>query len=133
MHARRVAVTALSFAAWLLLVPRPAGAAEQRVDPRLAELDRGPARIDISAYPRLQRENYLIFADKCSRCHSLARPINAPYVLPEDWERYVKKMMRKPGSGLDPKSAKRVYEFLTFDASVRKKALLEKKRGAAKP
>ena len=73
------------------------------------------------------QEAYKVFASKCSKCHTLARPINSPYAIPEEWERYIKMMMRKPGSGIDPKSAKTIYEFLKYDSQVRKKKLYERK------
>lgn len=89
--------------------------------------DKGYARIDVSKYPKGMQEAYKVFASKCSKCHTLARPINSPYVIPEEWERYIKMMMRKPGSGIDPKSAKTIYEFLKYDSRVRKKGLYERK------
>ena len=89
--------------------------------------DKGPTMIDVSKYPKVMQEAYKVFASKCSKCHTLARPINSPYTIPEEWERYVKMMMRKPGSGIDPKSAKTIYEFLKYDSQVRKKGLYERK------
>ncbi|MBI3582944.1 MAG: photosystem P840 reaction-center cytochrome c-551 [Nitrospinae bacterium] len=89
--------------------------------------DKGSDKIDVSKYPRVMQEAYKVFASKCSKCHTLARPINSPYAIPEEWERYIKMMMRKPGSGIDPKSAKTIYEFLKYDSQVRKKGLYERK------
>lgn len=89
--------------------------------------DKGSAGIDVSKYPRGMQEAYKVFASKCSKCHTLSRPINSPYAIPEEWERYIKMMMRKPGSGIDPKSAKTIYEFLKYDSQVRKKELYERK------
>jgi hypothetical protein len=89
--------------------------------------DKGPETIDVSKYPAEQQTNYKAFAVKCSRCHTLARPINAPYALPEEWEAYVKKMQKKKRSGLDPGSAKKIIEFLKYDSSLRKKDLINKK------
>lgn len=89
--------------------------------------DKGSDRIDVSKYPKEMQEAYKVFASKCSKCHTLSRPINSPYVMPEEWERYIKMMMRKPGSGIDPKSAKTIYEFLKYDSQIRKKGLYERK------
>jgi len=89
--------------------------------------DKGPDKIDVSKYPKEQQENYKVFAKKCSKCHTLARPINAPLALPEEWEAYVNKMVKKKRSGVDGKSAKKIIDFLTYDSSVRKKDLVEKK------
>lgn len=90
--------------------------------------DKGPSLIDISGYPKDMQDIYNnVFTKKCSKCHTIARPINAPYALPDEWNRYIKKMMKKPGSGITPQVAKQVASFLIYDSSVRKKDLLEKK------
>ncbi len=96
----------------------------------------GPRTIDVSNYPPEQQANYLVFAAKCSKCHSLARPINAQYALPEEWTAYVDKMAKKKGSGLMGDSAEmkktreQILSFLIYDSSVRKKALIERKTAA---
>lgn len=90
--------------------------------------DDGPDTIAVSTYPVEQQGNYKIFARKCSKCHTLARAINSPYALPEEWDAYVKKMQKKKRSGLDAKSAKKIIAFLEFDSAVRKKDLIEKKK-----
>lgn len=91
------------------------------------ELEKGPKTIDVSKYPKGMQENYKIFEKACSKCHNLARPINSTYALPDEWERYIKRMKRKPGSGIGSKEAKAIYEFLVYDSQVRKKELYEKK------
>lgn len=95
---------------------------------RLAQFDAGPETIDVSSYPAEMQENYKVFTVRCAKCHSLSRPINSDYALPDEWSRYVKRMMRKPGSGISPKEGKRIYEFLAYDSSVRKKDLIAKKQ-----
>jgi hypothetical protein len=35
--------------------------------------------------------------------------------------------MHKPGSGIDAGDGKKIYEFLVYDSSVRKKAMLDDK------
>ncbi len=40
-------------------------------------------------------------------------------------------MMHKPGSGISPGQAKKIYEFLAYDSSVRKKALFDEKYSKA--
>ncbi|OGS04726.1 MAG: hypothetical protein A3G41_00340 [Elusimicrobia bacterium RIFCSPLOWO2_12_FULL_59_9] len=87
--------------------------------------DGGPDSIDVSNYPQEQQANYKTFAKKCSKCHTLARPINAPYGA-QEWEPYVGKMRKKKRSGLDAKSAGKIIEFLKYDSSVRKKELIKK-------
>ena len=67
--------------------------------------DKGPAKIDVSSYPADQQKGYKVFADKCSKCHTIARPINTTMTQPE-WERYVKRMMHKPNSGISDSQGK---------------------------
>ena len=98
---------------------------------RIEAFEKGPAMIDISKYPAALKDNYDLFSQKCTQCHKLSRPVNCDYVLPDEWSRYVKRMMRKPGSGISSGEAKQIYEFLVFDSSVRKKALLDEKLGKA--
>src|SRR3990172_9822175 len=54
--------------------------------------DLGAAEIDISSYPKKQQDGYAVFARTCSQCHTLARPINAPFAVRKDWERYIQRM-----------------------------------------
>jgi hypothetical protein len=84
------------------------------------EWDTGPTEIDVSSYPEKMQNLYEFFKGKCSQCHTIARPINAPYVG-EEWKIYLRKMMRKPGRKISPLDAKKIYEFLVFDSKVRKK------------
>ncbi len=92
---------------------------------QLALFDSGPSSIDVAAYPAGIQKNYAVFREKCTLCHTLARPINCTFVLPDEWSRYIKRMMHKPGSMISPGQAKKIYEFLAFDSSVRKKALFD--------
>jgi hypothetical protein len=81
--------------------------------------DKGPDKINVSSYPADQQKNYKVFADKCSKCHTIARPINTTMTKPE-WERYVKRMMHKPNSGINDNQGKTIYEFLAYDQDTRK-------------
>jgi hypothetical protein len=98
-------------AAFLILMPCAMAAASD-----FKELDKGPNTIDVSKYPEKMRAAYVIFAKKCSKCHTLARPINAQVSPPTWWKRYIRKMMRKPGSGINKASGKTIYKFLVFHA-----------------
>jgi hypothetical protein len=100
---------------------------------RIEKFEKGPATIDVSKYPQGIKDNYDLFSQKCTQCHKLSRPVNCDYALPDEWSRYVKRMMRKPGSGISTSEAKSIYEFLVYDSSVRKKALLDEKLAAATP
>ena len=94
---------------------------------RLEKYEQGPATVDVSKYPQAIQDDYEVFSQKCAQCHKLSRPINSDYALPDEWSRYVKRMMHKPGSGIDSSDGKKIYEFLVYDSSVRKKAMLDEK------
>ena len=81
--------------------------------------DKGPDKIDVSAYPAAQQANYKLFAGKCSKCHTIARPLNTMMTKLE-WERYVKRMMHKPNSGISDSQGKTIYDFLAYDQDSRK-------------
>jgi hypothetical protein len=91
-----------------------------RAVPKTYPADKGPNFIDVTAYSAKMQEAYELFTNKCSRCHTVARPINSTF-MPEEWRKYVYKMMRKPGSGLTPKTAEEIIRFLIYDAQHREK------------
>ena len=92
----------------LLLAPPAFGA-----DPR----DRGPDSIDVSSYPQKYQDIYNnVFTVRCSKCHSLARAINAR-LKTDEWVLYVKKMKRRPGSGISEANAEKIVEFLKYYSS----------------
>ena len=102
-------------------------AQEQPLDPRIAAYDKGPAKIDVSKYPADMQSGYKLFVTRCAKCHTAARAINCDFALDDEWERYVKRMMRKPGSGISPADGKKIFEFVAYDSKIRKKALYERK------
>ena len=129
-----IAVLGLAIAAAAALVAR---AADEPLDAetkaRIERFEKGPATIDVSKYPDGIKENYEVFSTKCSQCHKLSRPINSDYAVPEDWSRYIKRMMRKPGSGISAGDGKKIFDFLAYDSSVRKKKILDEKLAKATP
>ena len=98
---------------------------------RVERFEKGPATIDVSKYPQGVQENYEVFSQKCTQCHKLSRPINSDYALPDEWSRYIKRMMHKPGSGIGNAEGKKIYEFLVYDSSIRKKAMVDEKLAKA--
>jgi len=112
-------------------------AADAQLDPetktRVERFEKGAATVDVSKYPQGIQDNYEMFTQKCSQCHKLSRPINSDYALPDEWSRYIKRMMNKPGSGISSADGKKIYEFLTYDSSVRKKAMVDEKLAKATP
>lgn len=100
---------------------------------RVERFEKGPAKVDVSKYPQAIQDDYEVFTEKCSQCHKLSRPINSDYALPAEWERYVKRMMHKPGSGIGSSDGKKIFDFLVYDSSVRKKAMVDEKLAKATP
>jgi cytochrome c5 len=129
-----IAVLGLTIAAATALVAR---AADEPLDAetkaRVERFEKGPATVNVSKYPDGIKENYEVFSAKCSQCHKLSRPINSDYAVPEDWSRYIKRMMRKPGSGISTGDGKKIFDFLAYDSSVRKKKMLDEKLAKATP
>jgi hypothetical protein len=100
------------------------GAAQSATDEdefRVFDADLGQAWIDVSGYPEQQQQAYARFAQRCSKCHTLARPINSS-LEPDQWVAYVNRMSRKPGSGISPKDVQVIQEFLIFDSEQRERA-----------
>ena len=89
--------------------------------PTTYSADKGPNFIDVTTYPPKMQEAYELFTRKCSRCHTVARPINSTFNA-EEWRKYVYKMMRKPGSGLTLKTTEEIIEFLIYDSENREKS-----------
>jgi cytochrome c5 len=125
-------VLGLAIAASAALIAR---AADEPLDAetkaRVERFEKGPTTVDVSKYPDGIKENYEVFSAKCSQCHKLSRPINSDYAVPEDWSRYIKRMMRKPGSGISAGDGKKIFDFLAYDSSVRKKKMLDEKLAKA--
>lgn len=129
--------TTLAMASIVLAAAQPCQAADEPLDAatkaRIEQFEKGPATIDVSKYPAPIKEDYDLFREKCSQCHKLSRPVNSDYVLPDEWSRYVKRMMYKPGSNISSSEAKKLYDFLVYDSAVRKKAKLDAKLATLTP
>ena len=82
---------------------------QEKPDPR----DLGPDKVDVSGYPAPQQKQYDVYASKCSKCHPLARSVNARFNSTE-WKRYMKRMIRRPNSGINEEQAAQIYEFLKY-------------------
>ncbi|MFI5360441.1 MAG: hypothetical protein ACHQ49_00605 [Elusimicrobiota bacterium] len=125
----KVIIAALAFAAFAA-AGTPARAEDDATSDKsdkVFEADKGVDSIDVSKYPKEQQDNYKVFAEKCSKCHTLARPINSNYALPEEWTAYVNRMRHKKRSGIDDDAQKTITDFLIYDSSVRKKDIIAQK------
>jgi len=81
--------------------------------------DKGPDKINVAAYGETFQKTYGMFRQKCSKCHTIARPLNTTMTRSE-WERYVKRMMHKPNSEINQAQGKEIFEFLLYDEAERK-------------
>jgi hypothetical protein len=114
----------------LLFATETAAQQEQEsdeVDARVLAYDKGPQKIDVSKYPKDMQARYRLFMTKCGKCHTPARAINSEFVLEDEWERYVKRMMRKAGSFITSDDGKEIYEFVVYDSRIRKKDLYDRR------
>ena len=85
--------------------------------------------IDVSNYPKDIQDAYAVFAVRCSRCHTLARPLNARIHDAQHWQRYVTRMRRNPSSGINATNADIILRFLLYYMHERDSA----EQGAAEP
>lgn len=74
---------------------------------------RGPG-YDASQLPPALREDYALFSQRCSKCHSLARPLGSGIDDDRFWKRYVEQMRLKPGSGISVADEQPILRFLHF-------------------
>jgi len=86
--------------------------------------DLGPDTIDVSGYPAQQRYNYTVYSQVCSRCHTLARSINAPVASRGFWDLYVLGMRAasrvQTDQPITAEQRKAILDFLEYDSRVRK-------------
>lgn len=103
---------------------------------------------ELAAYTPAQKEGYNLLLARCAQCHSPARPLNSRFVEPPGkdaavaalkksnpelfndpyvwqiegavWNRYVKRMMAKPGCKISQAEGKKIWEFLVADSEKRK-------------
>ncbi len=112
-----------------------AGAAEEKAKAlqSLYANDLGPDALSVEAlrgYPQEIRAGYEIMRVKCAKCHSSARPLNSEFSDSKVWERYVKRMMAKPGCDILSVEGKSIWKFFVHDSKVRKTGDAEAKWAA---
>ena len=102
----------------------------------------------LASYPADIRKGYELLVVKCAQCHAPSRPLNSRFVELEGkdsavaalkakspelfsapevrqiegaiWNRYVKRMMSKPGCEIAPAEGKAIWRFLVHDGERRK-------------
>lgn len=70
--------------------------------------------LDVSSMPPEVASDYQIFAQRCSKCHTLARPLNSGITDDSFWRIYVSRMRRMQGSGISEADAERILRFLHY-------------------
>ncbi len=73
--------------------------------------------LDVAQLPEAVRPDYALFARRCSKCHSLARPLGSGITDDSVWIAYVDRMRRQPGSGISPQDAGPILRFLHYYSS----------------
>ena len=100
--------------------------------------DFGPGTVDVSKYTPEQQEGYKLMQDRCAKCHTPSRPLNSQFLdlKPEEiaavkaknpeifankqiwqpesgiWQRYIKRMMAKPGCNISTEDGKKIWKFI---------------------
>ena len=82
--------------------------------PKTYPADKGQTSLTFPPIRRKYRRPTKSLNANVAAATPLARPINSDFEQ-EEWRTYVYKMMRKPGSGLTPKTAEPIIEFLIYD------------------
>ena len=82
--------------------------------------------IDVAELPESVRGDYELFAVRCSKCHSLARPLESGITDDAFWKEYVERMRRQPSSGISPADEVRILRFLHYYSA-------EKRRSGREP
>jgi hypothetical protein len=86
------------------------------------------------ALPPELHADYLVFAQRCSKCHSLARPLNSGIDSDEYWKLYVERMRRQPASGISVADTVPILRFLhAYSLEQRRKKELSLGEQAAPP
>ncbi len=77
---------------------------------------------EAAAWPADVRADYAVFAQRCSKCHSLARPLESGIDSDDYWRLYVERMRRQPGSGISVADTVPILRFLhVYSAEVKRR------------
>jgi hypothetical protein len=78
--------------------------------------------LDPSTLPETVRADYALFAQRCSKCHSLARPLDANIDDDRYWVIYVDRMRNQPASGISLADVPPILRFLHYYSLDRRRA-----------
>jgi hypothetical protein len=70
--------------------------------------------LDVARLPADERGDYAVFAQRCSKCHSLSRPLESGITEDDFWVAYVARMRRQPGSGISRSDEVPILRFLHY-------------------
>jgi len=70
--------------------------------------------LDPATMPEDVRADYAVFAHRCSKCHSLARPLTSGIDDDAYWIDYVARMRRQPASGISQEDTVVILRFLHY-------------------
>jgi hypothetical protein len=70
--------------------------------------------LDVARLPSEERGDYAVFAQRCSKCHSLSRPLESGITEDAFWVAYVARMRRQPGSGISRSDEVPILRFLHY-------------------
>ena len=73
-----------------------------------------PEGLGETQMPADVRAAYDLFAQRCSKCHSLSRPLQSGITDDGFWKEYVERMRRQPGSGISPADEEIILRFLHY-------------------
>lgn len=80
----------------------------------------------MSTLPPTVVPDYEVFAARCSKCHSLARPLQSGITDDAFWAKYVERMRRQPSSGISHGDVTVILRFLHYYSEEQRKARGEK-------
>lgn len=85
-----------------------------------------------TALPAQVRADYAVFALRCSKCHSLARPLNSGIDSDEYWKLYVERMRRQPSSGISVADTVPILRYLhVYSIAERKRKQEQREKDSA--
>lgn len=105
-----------------LLIGCGGGAQQANTPPpqKVFPADKGPATIDVSKYPPDKQQAYKLFEERCAKCHTLARSVNANLFGEDAWKPVINTMATRAGSDVKPEEEKVLLDFVVFDHDQRK-------------
>lgn len=70
--------------------------------------------LNVGSMPAPMQADYAVFAQRCSKCHSLSRPLESGITDDDFWVFYVERMRRQPASGIALSDEPAILRFLHY-------------------